>query len=124
MSRRRRDVVVDPFATTKVDEWLPPHWSDPFADPTVGAGIAFPAPSGDLEADCAAELEAVRSAFGDRKRDEDRRRADATDGDFYMTVVFKNQAEVDAFIASLGLPAGTRYVVGAQLAALVAAQKG
>lgn len=98
-------------------EWEPKGWRDPWV---VQPSVEWPAgPTGSLEADHAADVAAVESAFARRAKDEQARRADATDGRFYACLVFASAAEVDAFMISLGLPADARHILGAKVAAAI-----
>lgn len=88
---------------------LPGPEADPLADVTY---------SGDLEADCLAEFEALQTAFVDRRRQEDRRFRDATDSEYWVAVCFSSRAEKEAFLRAIPGPelASDKYVNGRELA--------
>jgi hypothetical protein len=97
-----------------VSEWRPEGWDDPWAEREQ---VQWPDPTGDLEVDQAGEVAAVKSAFQVRAETEKKRRAAATDGQYYACVVFASKAEVDAFMSRLGLPPDARYILGRTLVA-------
>lgn len=53
--------------------------------------------TGDPEADCAAELDAVKSSFQQRAEHETRRRKKATESGYWICLCFQTQAQADAF---------------------------
>lgn len=88
--------------------------SEPEPDPL--ADVEY---TGDLEADAAAELAALDSAFVQRRKREDDRFRDATDSEFWVAVCFRSRADKEAFLAAVakGHPlSGDKYVSGYELA--------
>ncbi|MEV8373000.1 hypothetical protein AB0P21_09700 [Kribbella sp. NPDC056861] len=71
----------------------------------------------DLEADAAAELDAVAQGFRDRKDREAERMELATNSDYWLCVCFATQAQRDAFLAAINWrDLGTRYLDGREIA--------
>ncbi|GAB3952510.1 hypothetical protein GCM10029976_090840 [Kribbella albertanoniae] len=70
-----------------------------------------------LEADAAAELDAVQQGFRDRKEREAERMELATNSDYWLCVCFATQAQRDAFLAATNWrDLGTRYLDGREIA--------
>lgn len=88
---------------------IAPVEPDPLAD------VAY---SGDLETDAAAELDALDSAFRDRKRREARRFTQATDSEFWVAVCFESREQKEAFLAAFDVARfGDKYLDGRKVAA-------
>lgn len=68
------------------------------ADPLKGVK-----PSEDIEQGVAVELDAVQQGFRDRAAQEAQRFEDATDTGYYSCLVFENRAQLDAFLAGIGM---------------------
>jgi hypothetical protein len=84
------------------------------AVPRVLDGIDY---TGDLEADAAAELDAVSQGFRDRKAREAERMELATNSDYWLCVCFATQAQRDAFLAASNWrDLGMRYLDGREIA--------
>ncbi len=82
--------------------------------------LAEVAYSGNLEADAAAELTALESAYRDRRTAEDKRFRNATDSEFWFAVCFRDRAAKDAFLAALKADRlGDKYLDGHALARLL-----
>jgi hypothetical protein len=77
------------------------------------AYVCMPEGSGDIEADSAADLDAVQAGFRARaKRDADRKRL-ATDSEFWACLCFQTRAQKEAFLAALNLlQLGDKYIDG------------
>ena len=95
--------LSDFFAT------VPGPTEDPLAD------VQY---SGNLEEDCAAEFQALESAFVDRRKQEDKRFRDATDSEYWFAVCFSSRDEKEAFLAAISGSAslGDKYINGRLLA--------
>jgi hypothetical protein len=84
------------------------------AVPKVLDGVDF---TGDLEADAAAELDAVAQGFRDRKDREAERMELATNSDYWLCLCFATQAQRDAFLAATNWrDLGVRYLDGREIA--------
>ncbi len=76
--------------------------------------------TGNAEKDSEAELSATLKAFKERAKAEEKRRADATDSEFWVCVTFQNRAQKEEFLAKLGLLAdGDKYLDGQRVAEAV-----
>ncbi|WP_152353313.1 hypothetical protein [Brachybacterium subflavum] len=79
-------------------------------------------PSDSLEAAAASEVAAIESAYVTRRRDEDRRKRDATDSEYWFAVAFSSRAEKESFLRAIGADPdvyGDKYLSGPALAALL-----
>lgn len=78
-------------------------------------GVALPE---DIEESPAIELDAVQKGFRERAAQEAQRFEDATDTGYYSCLVFENRAQLDAFLAGIGmLNQGDLYLDGREVAA-------
>lgn len=81
---------------------------DEVADPLAGV-----ADTGDLEADAAAELDAMQQAYRARSKNEEKRKKAATDSEFWFAVCFTSREEKDEFLREHGLiQLGDKYLDG------------
>lgn len=72
----------------------------------------------DIEESPAVELNAVQKGFRERAAQEAARFEDATDTGYYSCLVFENRAQLDAFLAGIGmLNKGDLYIDGREVAA-------
>ena len=72
-----------------------------------------PAQSRTLEEACAAEMGEAETAFRARMKQEDRRRRDATDSEYWCAMVFQSREQCNAFLRAAGwLRAGDKYIDG------------
>lgn len=79
-------------------------------------------PSDSLEQAAASEVAAIESAYVTRRRNEDRRKRDATDSEYWFAVAFSSRADKESFLASIGAGVdtyGDKYLNGYALAALL-----
>lgn len=75
--------------------------------------VAMPEPTGDPEADSAADLDAVQSGFRDRAKRESERFALATDSEYWACICFQTREQKDRFLSALGLlDLGDKYLDG------------
>lgn len=82
--------------------------------------LATVAYTGNVEADAATELDALASAFRERRRDEDKRFQQATDSEYWFAVCFKSRAAKDEFLAAIkARRLGDKYIDGHHLARLL-----
>lgn len=74
-------------------------------------------PTGNLQHDAAAELDAVAQGFRDRKAREAERYELATNSDYWFCICFATMAQRDAFLAATDWREhGTRYLDGRDIA--------
>ena len=64
------------------------------------------------EADTAAEVSAMLTAFKQRSKDETKRFKDATSTEYYCCVCFQSQEQKEAFLAALGFQPKNTYIDG------------
>lgn len=76
------------------------------------------APTGDVEADCVAEMEIIESEFAARKRIEAQRLKKGTDSEYWCCLCFQDREQADAFAAALRQP-GAKYLDGVKAARLL-----
>lgn len=75
--------------------------------------VTMPEPTGDAEADSAADLTAVQAGFRARAQDESGRKALVTDSEFWACLCFQTRAQKDAFLRALKLlELGDKYIDG------------
>lgn len=75
--------------------------------------VRMPEPTGDAEADSAAELDAVQAGFRARAKAKADRFALATDSEYWACVCFQTRAQKEAFLAALKLlDLGDKYLDG------------
>lgn len=73
-------------------------------DLNLGGSVDEPDPlagyqyTGDVEADSAAEMSAVKSAFIARAKAEDKRRRKATDSEYWFCICFQSREQVEEFL--------------------------
>lgn len=73
-----------------------------------------------LEADTAAEFDALQAGFKARAKQEARRFQDVTDSEFWVAVCFQTRAEKEAFLKALNLAQlGDKYIDGHKAAQLL-----
>lgn len=73
--------------------------------------------SGNIENDCRAELSEVAAGFRKRAATESARKSAATDGDFYLCVIFASQEQVEAFLKATGVgKINDRFIDGREMA--------
>lgn len=85
-----------------------PAEADPLAD------VEY---TGDIEADALAELDALSSAFRDRRRQEDRRFKQATDSEFWLALCFETREQKEAFLTAFNMAQfGDKYLDGRKVA--------
>lgn len=109
----------------KLPSFKPPSFKAPtFGKPKLAHQVKAPDPlkgvalPDDIEAAPVAELDAVAKGFRERAAQEAQRFQDATDTGFYTCLVFENRAQLDAFLAGVGmLNQGDLYLDGRELAA-------
>lgn len=87
--------------------------SDPLAD------VAYCDPP-NLEADSAAELNAMQQAFKARAKQEAQRFRDVTDSEYWVAVCFQTREDKDRFLRALNLiQLGDKYIDGHKAAQLL-----
>lgn len=75
--------------------------------------VEMPEPSGDPEADSAADLDAVQQGFRNRAKAESDRFALATDSEYWACLCFQTREQKEAFLAALKiLEFGDKYLDG------------
>lgn len=88
------------------------------AAPIVADPLADIAYTGNAEEDSKLEISATLQAFKDRAKAEEKRRADATDSEFWVAVVFQTRAQKEEFLAKVGMPPDEdKYLDGQKFAA-------
>lgn len=92
----------------------------------VGVRVPNPLDSAEesesLEAATASEVGAIESAFVTRRKNEDKRKRDATDSEYWFAVAFRSRADKEAFLGAVGADSnqcGDKYLNGYALAALL-----
>ncbi len=86
---------------------------DPLAD------VAYSDPP-NLEADSAAELNAMQQAFKARAKQEARRFRDVTDSEYWVALCFQTREDKDRFLRALNLiQLGDKYIDGHKAAKLL-----
>lgn len=74
----------------------------------------------DLEADSAAELSALQSAFKARTKREAKRFRDVTDSEYWVAMCFQTREDKDRFLRALNLiQLGDKYIDGHKAAQLL-----
>lgn len=86
--------------------------SDPTPDPL--AEVEY---TGNIEADAAAELSALQSAYRERAKNEADRFVAATDSEYWCCVCFENREERERFMKAIREHKDTKYITGEKLAA-------
>ncbi|MGI8310685.1 hypothetical protein [Saccharopolyspora hattusasensis] len=90
------------------DELLAQLNAEPEPDPLEGVNY-----TGDIEADSAAELDALAKGFRERTKREDERFRLATDSEYWFAVCFRTREDKDAFLKAARLMAiGDKYLDG------------
>lgn len=98
-------------AIPKAPPILPPHPDErPAPDPL--AGVVY---TDNLERDAAAELSALEAGFRQRMQEERERFKVATSSEYFSVVVFLDERQRNAFLATYGLEP-SRYIDGRLLA--------
>jgi hypothetical protein len=93
---------------TSQEELLAQLNAEPEPDPL--ADVEY---TGNLEADSAAELDAVQQGFRDRTKREDERFRLVTDSEYWFVLCFKSREDKEAFLKAAGLMAvGDKYLDG------------
>lgn len=93
---------------TSSDDLLAQLNAEPEPDPLAQVDY-----TGDLEADSAAELDALAQGFRDRTARENDRFRLATDSEYWFCVCFKSRQDKDTFLAAAGLNSiGDKYLDG------------
>ena len=81
------------------------------------AGVEY---TGNIEADSAAELDALAQGFRQRRDAEEKRFKAATDSEYWFAVCFKDRASKDEFLKTIkAVRLGDKYVDGHALARLL-----
>lgn len=90
------------------DELLAQLNAEPEPDPLADVDY-----TGDLEADSAAELDALAKGFRERTKREDERFRLATDSEYWFAVCFRTREDKEAFLRAARLMAlGDKYLDG------------
>lgn len=95
----------------------PAFGKQPAPNPLDGVAYADPP---NLEADSAAELNAMQQAFKDRATLEKDRFCDATDSEYWVAMCFRTRADKERFLKALNLAQlGDKYIDGHKAAQLL-----
>lgn len=96
----------------------PASFANPVDANTVPDPLAGYEYTGDIEADSAAEMSAVKAGFIARTQQESRRRERATDSEYWVCMCFQSREQVEEFLrrTGWGLPTD-KYIDGQRVAA-------
>lgn len=79
--------------------------------------VEMPQPTGDVEVDSAADLDAVQAGFRKRATADKSRKHLATDSEYWACLCFQTRAQKDAFLTALNLiQFGDKYLDGREVA--------
>ena len=102
------------FGASKKPKKSPGFMSAKSSAPDPLADVEY---TDNLEADAAAELNAMQKAFKERRGVEDQRFRQATDSEFWIAACFKTREHKEAFLAAVGAARlGDKYIDGHALA--------
>lgn len=82
--------------------------------------VNMPEQTGDAEVDSAADLDAVQAGFRARAKDDQSRKALATDTEYWACLCFQTRSQKEAFLKALGLiDLGDKYINGVDAAEIL-----
>lgn len=82
--------------------------------------VQMPDPSGDIEVDSLADLDAVQRGFRERAKNEDKRFELVVDSEYWFAVCFQSRAQKERFLMAMKwIELGDKYLDGQEVARLM-----